>query len=790
MIKNYFKIAWRNMLNNKVYSALNIVGLAAGMAVALLIALWVNYQYSFDKFLPNGDRLYQVRRNFNSNGDTLTFSSTSLKLAETLHNNIQEFEYVAEADWTAPHGLMMGDKKLFPIGLQAGGDFLKMFQFPMLRGNISSALNEPYSIVLDESTAKALFGNADPLNKMIRVDNKNNLKVTGVIKNIPANSSQRFSYIIPFSYLDATDGSMKYQRVNSYGNNGYQLFTELKPGADYAKVSAKIRDIEKTETNNINAMSSNVIMQPMAEWHLYADYKNGKALDGFIQYVRMFSIIGALVLLIACINFINLSTARSEKRAREVGVRKAIGSQRKDLIFQFLIESAVVTFLSFLFSLLFVQLALPAFNSLTGTVISIPYTSFVFWLIVLGCVLTTALLAGSRPAFYLSSFNPVKVLKGTIQVGKSATFSRKILVVTQFSCSIALIISTVVIYRQIQYAKDRPNGYEVSRLVTTNMNDDLIKNFIPLKNDLMQSGIVESVASATSPATSVNGHMDLDYWQGKRPGETVEMGVITVSGDYFKTLGMKMKAGRDFLSTSMADTANVVLNEAAVKRLRLKDPVNQIIKKNMKQYRVVGVVKDALMNSPFAPADPTMFQYYYGDYMMYRLSPKIQTHQALDKLRQIFNKYSPAYPFEYSFVDAEYNHKFGEEELVGKLAGVFACLAIFISCLGLFGLAAFVAEQRTKEVGVRKVLGATVAQVWMLLSKDFVLLVVISCVIASPVSMYLLQKWLMKYDYRISIGPGVFIISAIVAIAITLITVSTQAIKAALANPVKSLKSE
>ncbi|MDB5089699.1 MAG: hypothetical protein JWR09_3693 [Mucilaginibacter sp.] len=790
MIKNYLKIAWRNILNNKVYSALNIVGLGAGMAVALLIALWVNYQYSFDRFLPNSDRLYQVRRNFNSNGDTLTFGSTSLRLADALRNNIPEFEHVAEADWGTNHGLMVGDKKLYPEGIQAGGDFLKMFKYPMIMGNWENALKEPFSIVLDQSTARALFGDANPINKIVKVDNQNNLKVTGVLKDLPANSSMSFKYIIPFAYMEAVQKAIKPLRAGSFADNGFALYAELKPGISYAQVAAKIKNIEKTETSSVNAMNSNVIMQPLLDWHLFSEYVNGKAVDGFIQYVRIFSIIGALVLLIACINFINLSTARSEKRAREVGVRKAIGSQRKDLILQFLVESALVTFISFLFSLLFVQMALPGFNALTGTVISIPFSSITFWVAMIAFVLITGLLAGSRPAFYLSSFNPVKVLKGSIKIGRSASLSRKILVVTQFSCSIALIISTIVIYRQIQYTKDRPTGLQVSRLMASNMNDDLPKSYNALKNDLLQSGVVESVTRATSPADYINGHMNLDHWEGKHPGETVEMGVITVLGDYFKTLGMKMKSGRDFITGKMSDTANIVLNEAAIKRLRLKDPLNQIIRKDMKDYRVIGVVKDALMESPFSAADPTMFQYGGGDYLMYRLSPNVKIHEAIEKIGQIFNKYSPAFPYQYWFEDQEYNKKFSGEELVGRLAGVFAVLAIFISCLGLFGLAAFVAEQRTKEIGVRKVLGATVTQVWMLLSKDFILLVIISCVIASPIALYFLQKWLMKYDYRITIGPGVFIISAIAAIIITLLTISAQAIKAALANPVRSLKNE
>jgi ABC-type antimicrobial peptide transport system permease subunit len=531
----------------------------------------------------------------------------------------------------------------------------------------------------------------------------------------------------------------------------------------------------------------------MLKWHLYNEYKNGQANSGFIDYVRMFTLIGGLVLLIACINFINLSTARSEKRAREVGVRKAIGSARRDLIFQFLVESCLVTFISFLFTLGLVQLALPSFNALTGTLISIPYGNPVFWTVMITCVMFTGLIAGSRPAFYLSSFNPVRVLKGAIKLGKSASVSRKILVVTQFSCSIALIISTVIIYRQIQYAKDRPIGYQISRLMSTDANDDLAHNFSALKNDLLRTGAVSSVTSATSPATTVWSHTDLDMFPGKRPGETVEMGRIDVSSDYFKTLGMHILQGRDFIPGLKPDTNNVVFNEAAIKRLRLTNPVSQLITWGGQKFRIIGVVKDALMNSPYSAADPTMFTYNADvpdRILLYQLSPKINAHAAIEKISPIFTKYNPAYPYDYRFVDEQYNEKFSQEELVGKLAGAFAGLAIFISCLGLFGLAAFVAEQRTKEIGIRKVLGATVSQVWVLLSKDFILLVMLSCIIASPMAFYFLNKWLLNYDYRITIGPWVFVLSALAAIVVTLITISFQSIKAAVANPVKSLKAE
>jgi putative ABC transport system permease protein len=791
MISNYFIVAWRNLKKNKIYSAINILGLAAGMAVALIIALWVYHEYSYDRFLPDYERAYQVRRNFNSNGEILNFNTTSLKLADALRRDIPEIEYVAESDWMAPHGLMVGDKKLYLDGGLSGSDFLKIFRFPFLEGNAETAMKDPYSIVLTASSAMALFGDEHAINKTVRFDNEHDLKVTGILKDLPSNSSFQFKFLVPFSYYEQTQDWVKEARGSDFTWNSFQQFVKLKPGVSLEQVAAKIKNIEKGE-NSVNAKNSDVVLQPMERWHLYSKYENGKDSAGFIEYVRIFSIIGVLVLLIACINFINLTTARSEKRAREVGIRKAIGSQRKSLILQFLVESILVTAIAAFFSVLFVQLALPAFNTLTRAYLSIPFANANFWLILIACVLITGLLAGSRPAFYLSSFNPVKVLKGTMQTTKSATFSRKALVVLQFSCSVALIISTVVVYRQIQFAKDRPSGLEVDRLMMTDMNSDLQKNFSALRNDLLQSRIVQDVTTSSSPATGIYWHTDLDNFPGKIAGETVEMGAIVVADNYFNTLGMEMASGRDFSASAANDSLNVIFNEAAIKRLRIKNPLNQTITFHGKQLTIIGVVKDALMDSPFSRADPTMFLHQEGvnGNMIYRLAPGVPLKDALAKLTGVFNKHNPAFPYTYRFVDEEYNRKFNQEVLVGKLSGLFSLLAIFISCLGLFGLAAYVAEQRTKEIGVRKVLGASVAQVWVLLSKDFIMLVLISCVIASPIALYFLQNWLQKYDYRISIGPGVFIIAAITALVITLLTISFQAIRSALANPVKSLRSE
>lgn len=790
MFKNYLKTAWRNITGTIGYSALNVLGLATGMGVALLIGLWVYNQYSYNKFLPEYQSVYRVQRNFDSNGDTLTFQTTSLKLADALRNQIPEIQYATECDWISEHGLIAGDKKLYTRGAIAGSDLLKIFQYPFIKGNANTAFTDAYSIVLTQSMAKALFGNEDAMNKTVRFDNRNDLKVTGVIKDIPKNASLDFNFVVPSAYIYQVNPSVKSDGLSSFSNNNLQIFVKLKPGISYAQVASKIRNIEHTEKGNINAMNSYVTLQPLERWHLYSNYINGQDTPGFLEYVNMFSIIGLLVLIIACINFINLTTARSEKRAREVGVRKAIGSQRKDLIVQFLSEAFLLTLIAFIFSLLFVQLALPAFNTLTETQVGIPYSNGYFWLLMSGCILFTALLAGSRPAFYLSSFNPVQVLKGTIQAGKSSSLSRKILVVIQFSCSIALIISTAIIYQQVNYAKDRPAGYSLKRLMQTNMNDDLAKNYTAIKNELMQKGITESVTTATSPATDVWWHTDIDAWPGKSPGETVEMGCIFAGEDYFKTVGMKLQAGRNF--SGIHDSSSVIFNQTAIKRLRIKNPVGRQITFHGGQYTIAGVVRDALMISPFSAADPTMFYCYPGtqNIMLYKLSPDVKTRDALAQLTSIFNKYDPAYPYNYSFADEDYASKFKLTMLIGKLAGLFAGLAIFISCLGLFGLAAYVAEQRTKEIGIRKVLGASVSQVWVLLSKDFIVLVLISCIIASPVAYYFLHDWLMHYNYRIRIGSAVFVLSALAAIIIAIVSVSFQSIKAAVANPARSLRSE
>jgi len=632
------------------------------------------------------------------------------------------------------------------------------------------------------------------MNKLIKMDGKTEIKVAGVYEDLPYNSAfADVSYIMPWALKLATNPWMK-QMQNPWGNNSFIVYVQIADNTDMAKVSAKIKLAKFNKvTKEEQRYKPELFLHPMDKWHLYSDFKNGINTGGRIQFVWLFGIIGIFVLLLACINFMNLSTARSEKRAKEVGIRKAVGSLRSQLISQFYSESLVVAILSFAFALVLVQLALPLFNEVADKKMTILWTSPIFWLMGIGFSIITGLIAGSYPALYLSSFNPVKVLKGTFKAGRLAAVPRKVLVVMQFVVSVVLVIGTIVVFNQIQYAKDRPIGYDRGGLLSVQLlSSGIHEHFDAIKTELKNNGAVVEMAESYGPLTNnwqTNGGFD---WKGKDPALAVDFPNSSVTYDFGKTVGWQFVDGRDFSRDFATDSSAFIINESAAKYMGLKHPVGEIIKWDGQSMKVVGVIKDVITESPYAPVRPTL--YYMNtdnvNFEIFKINPAASRREALAKIESVFKRYSPLQPFNYTFANDEYNKKFGNEERIGKLASFFAVLAIFISCLGLFGMAMFMAEQRIKEIGVRKVLGASVFNLWGLLSKDFVTLVVISLLIAIPVAYYSMSQWLLGYEYRAGMPWWIFAGAGAGALIITLITVSWQSIKAAMMNPVRSLKTE
>jgi len=799
MIKNYLKIAWRNLLKSKASSVINIGGLAVGMAVAMLIGLWMYSELSFDKNIPNHDRIAQVMQNQWINNETDTSNSQAYPMGPILRAQYgSDFKHVIMSSWTNSHIISINDKNLKVSGNFMEPGVMDMLSLKIIRGS-RNGLNEPNSILLSQTAVKAIFGDADPMDKVIKIDHDDVLtvKVAGVYEDIPENSSfGDLAFISPWQLL-VKDQHYDTRFNNPWGASWFQTFVQIADNADMNKVSDKIKDIKMKDlqrTKNSDARFRPVIfLHPMNNWHLHSDFKNGVNIGGGIQYVWLFGVIGVFVLLLACINFMNLSTARSEKRAKEVGIRKSVGSRRNQLIAQFYCESLVIAVFSLLFALAFVQLSLPFFNDVAGKKLTMPWGSPLFWLAGIGFTLFTGLIAGSYPALYLSSFKPVKVLKGTFRAGRLASIPRKVLVVVQFTVSIILIIGTIVVFNQVQYAKDRPIGYNVNGLMIVPLQtDNITKKYDAIRNDLINSGAVASVSRSQTRITDGNSTNGGFTWQGKDPALQENFKSLSVSPEFGKTVKWEITQGRDFDPALKSDSSGFIINEACVKYLGFKNPIGQTITWiGNGNYKIIGVVKDMVSESAYQPVQQTFF--FLGNWLSnvdIRLGANSSAHDAIDKIGAIFKKYDPSTPFEYSFADDDYAKKFDTEVRVGKLASSFAGLAIFISCLGLFGMASFMAEQRVKEIGVRKVLGASVFNLWRLLSKDFVGLVVISLFIASPVAYYFMHKWLENYTYRSVMSWWIFAITAAGALLITVLTVSYQSLKAAMANPVRSLRSE
>jgi putative ABC transport system permease protein len=797
MLKNYLKTAWRSLGKNRLSACINIGGLSVGMAVAMLIAFWIYDEWSFDSQNDNYRSIAQVMENQAINGVYRTQKEIPIPVAEEMRGKFaDDFKYIVLSSLTQNHILSFADKKLIKAGNFIEPQGPDLLTLSMLAGD-RGGLKDPHSILLSASLAKAIFGGAQPLGQVLRMDDSLSVKVTGIYADFPYNNSFRnITFLAPWDLYAATDPETKQNR-HEWQDNNWQVFVQL-AGVDMGKVSAKITTIKSDNDKTIKAsdlFKPTLFLHPMNRWHLYSEFKDGVSVGGRIQYVRLFGLIGAFVLLLACINFMNLSTARSERRAKEVGIRKAIGSIRRQLIFQFFTESLLIALLAFATSLIFIQLSMPFFNLLSDKQIAIPWLNPVFWLCGVAFSFLTGLVAGSYPALYLSSFQPVKVLKGVFRLGRLAALPRKILVVMQFTVSTALIIGTVFVFRQVQFARNRPVGYNRTGLLMVQMHtNDLYKYFTAFRDDLFKTGGVTEVAESTSPTTEIGDENANLTWTGKGPDAKADnFAMKGVTQEYAKTIGLQFLEGRDFRTGPTGyDAMTMILSESTVKGMGLKEPIGKTIGWLGYKFSVIGVVKDMVMESPYDQLTPTI--YYIAPFPIYtvniRINPSFSAAEAIRRIGTVFSKYSPAEPFDYKFADLEYDAKFRAEERVGRLAGLFTVLAVFISCLGLFGLASFVAEQRKKEIGIRKVLGATVFSLWKMLSGDFIGLVVVSCLIAIPVAWYFLHQWLQQYAYHTPASWIIFAAAGVGAIGITLLTVSYQAIRAARTNPVVSLRSD
>ncbi|RFZ86030.1 ABC transporter permease [Mucilaginibacter terrenus] len=786
MFKNYLKITWRNLLKSKGFTAINIAGLAVGMASAALILFWVQNEVSYDRFHDNKDRLYQMYNRSVFDGKLWCWGTTPKVMMKTLK---QEYPQVEQAARTTNANFLftIGNKHLNLPGNFTDPDFLTMFSFPLVKGNPKTALNDMKSVVITEKTAKKLFGDEDAMGKTIKIDSVDYFTVTGVMKDLPNNTRFDFEYLMPWSYLEKTN---KFVDKN-WGNNSVQTWAMLKPGVTEAYANKLVKNITRSHSE---IKDIDVFMHPALKWRLYSKFENGKIVGGRIETVNLFSIIAGFILLIACINFMNLSTARSEKRAKEVGIRKVVGAGKSSLIAQFLGESIMIAFFAGILALIVIQLSMSGFNHLTEKQLFIPYQSGTFWLIFIAFIVFTGVLSGSYPALYLSSFAPVKVLKGTFKAANAALSPRKVLVVTQFTFAIVLIISTIIVREQLEYAQNRDTGYKKNNLVYSFMSGNIEKNYSLIKNELLTSGAASAVSKTSAPMTE--GWSDTwDYtWDGKQEGAKIDFNVFNTDGEFTKTMGLKIVDGRDIdINKYPSDSSAIMLNQAAVKVMGFKNPVGQIVRNsNNAKLTVVGVVKDFILQSPYEPVKAMVIQgpKAWFNVVHYKLNDKNTTAQNLKLAEGIFKKYNSEYPFDYHFVDEEYSKKFQDEQRTGVLATLFAGLTIFISCLGLFGLATYMAQNRIKEIGVRKVLGATVTGITSMLSQDFLKLVGIAFIIATPLAWYGMHTWLQGYSYRVNISFWVFATAAFVTTLLSIITVSFQAVKAALANPVKSLRSE
>lgn len=785
MIRNYLTLSWRNLLKNKAFSFTNILGLGIGMVCTILILLWVQDELTYNRFHDNYKNIYQVMAHRDFNNQIFTDENMVLPLSRSLESKSPLIKNTVVTTHQQSHILSYGEAKLKKNGYTVSENFFKMFTWKFVKGQPATAIPDAYSIVLTESAAKALFGNENPIDKIVRVDNDYDARVTAILADLPGNSTFQFDFINSFNYT----GDYLKQAMMNWQNSSWSVFVQTEDGANMKVVEKLINDI-KVQHDPSDKKISTYFCFPMNRWRLYSDFKDGKNTGGMIEYVRLFTIIAFIILLIACVNFMNLSTSRSEKRAKEVGVRKTLGSDRRQLILQFFSESLVLAFLAFLFSLLFVSLLLPSFNTMVSKQLSLDLSSPLSWLIAFAIILMTGVVAGSYPAIYLSSFNPVKVLKGTFLPGKKAILPRRMLVVSQFVISILLISATIIVFRQIEHVKNRDTGYNPNNLIMLPANGDVNKNFAVIKQELLNTGSISAVTRTLSPITNIWWKSPAPDWAGKPAGVNIIMAALTTDVDFAKTMGIKILEGKDFTGTP-SDSASMLLNRMAVEAMGLKQPVGMQMRYG-KNYTVIGVTDNVIMESPFKPVDPMMiyFDPNNSNSLSIRLNPAVKPQQAIKLIETVYKKYNPSVPFEYQFVDQEFGKKFLTEELISKITTIFAGLAIFICCIGLAGLASFTIEKRIREIGIRKVLGASIQQLLFLISKEFLRLVLIAFIIAVPLTWWLMSNWLEKYAFRTTITLWLFLGVGAMILLLTLVVVSLNTLSAAIRNPVKSLRTE
>lgn len=785
MFRNYLKIAWRNIVKSKTFSFINVLGLALGMTCSLLILLWVQDERSINRFHTNGPRLYQVLENQQWTGNEIsTTSATPGPMAAALTAEVPEVAKSVSLTWENELLLTVGEKAYKETGRYASPDLFQLFSFPLRHGNPQTAITGPGSLVISEKVAQKLFGRTDVLGRMIRVDNTENRQVTGVMRDIPATSSLKFDFVMPLAPFIA-----KNEWLTKWENNGIRTFALLQPGVSLDRVNAKILNMVNKHDEKVTTIKT--FLFPFEDVYLYSKFTNGQPDGGRIEYVRLFTIVAIFILIIACINFMNLATARSAKRAKEVGIRKVVGAERIYLIGQFVGEAVLTAGMALLFAVGLVLLLLPAFNRLTEKQIAIEYSNPLYWLTLLGLALLTGIVSGSYPALFLSGLQPVRILKGTLRFNAGAVLFRQGLVVFQFALSLLLIISTLIAGRQVEFIRTKNLGLDRENVVYGTIEGDLSKRFELFKNELMQAPGIQTVSSSGSDPMDIGNSTIGVEWTGKDPADKTLFTQMPVSYDFLNTMKIKLLDGRDFDRNTVTDSVSYVINEEAARRMGMKTPVGQYLKFWSKPGKIIGLVKNFHLNSLRVAIEPLILRLdtTYSSTMIVRTQPG-QTDKALASMRRLAKKYNPAYPFDYKFADDRFEEQYKSETLIGKLANYFAVLAIFIACLGLFGLAMFTAEQRTKEIGVRKVLGASVPSIITLLSKDFLRLVVLSILIASPVAWYAMNGWLQDFKYRIDIEWWVFALAGTLAIGIALLTVSFQSIKAALMDPVKSLRAE